>query len=270
MATVGTGRHPAVLRRDDTGLIVVDVQEAFRPVIDAFDETVRNCGILAAGFGALGRPVLVSEQYTKGLGRTVPELAERLPEGTEPVEKLRFSACGVEAFDRQLADAGCTWVLCGHSERRELFGESDETVNLKVKAILKHGMTPIMCCGETLEEREAGETEAKALGQVAAGLAGLRAEQVAGLVIAYEPIWAIGTGRTATADHTDCRQNTCVDANRGERVGPGNSRRDVCGTERAVRSNRLSSVDRRERLDGGRAGSLRCRESSRNGKLSAL
>ena len=71
MATVGTERHPAVLRREDTGLIVVDVQEAFRPVIDAFDETVRNCGILAAGFGALGRPVLVSEQYTKGLGHTV-------------------------------------------------------------------------------------------------------------------------------------------------------------------------------------------------------
>ena len=114
MATVGTDRHPAVLRREDTGLIVVDVQEAFRPVIDGFDETVRNCGILAAGFGALGRPVLVSEQYTKGLGHTVQELAERLPEGTEPVEKLRFSACGVEGFDRQLADAGCsTWVVCG-------------------------------------------------------------------------------------------------------------------------------------------------------------
>ena len=114
MATVGTERHPALLRREDTGLIVVDVQEAFRPVIDAFDATVRNCGILAAGFGALGRPVLVSEQYPKGLGHTVAELAERLPEGTEPVEKLRFSACGVEAFDRRLAEAGCsTWVVCG-------------------------------------------------------------------------------------------------------------------------------------------------------------
>ncbi len=114
MATVGIERHPAVLRRDDTGLIVVDVQEAFRPVIHAFDETVRNCGFLAAGFGTLGRPVLVSEQYAKGLGHTVEELAERFPEGTDPVEKLRFSACGVEAFDRQLADAGCsTWVVCG-------------------------------------------------------------------------------------------------------------------------------------------------------------
>ncbi len=90
-------------------------------------------------------------------------------------------------------------VVCGHSERRELFGETDEMVNNKVKAILKNGMTPIMCCGETLAEREAGETEAKVLGQVAAGLTGVQAHDVAGLVIAYEPIWAIGTGKTATA-----------------------------------------------------------------------
>jgi triosephosphate isomerase len=99
-----------------------------------------------------------------------------------------------------LAKLAVKLVVCGHSERRELFGETDETVNLKVKAILRHGMTPIMCCGESLAEREAGETEAKVLGQVRAGLLGLDAQQVAGLVIAYEPIWAIGTGRTATAD----------------------------------------------------------------------
>jgi triosephosphate isomerase len=91
-------------------------------------------------------------------------------------------------------------VVCGHSERREIFGETDEMVNAKVKAILKHHMTPIFCCGETLSEREAGETEAKVLTQVAAGLAGVTAAQVASMVIAYEPIWAIGTGKTATAD----------------------------------------------------------------------
>jgi triosephosphate isomerase len=99
-----------------------------------------------------------------------------------------------------LAKLDVKLVVCGHSERRELFGETDEMVNRKVKSILKHEMTPIMCCGETLAEREAGETEAKVLGQVAAGLAGLKAEQVAGLVIAYEPIWAIGTGKNATAE----------------------------------------------------------------------
>ncbi len=98
-----------------------------------------------------------------------------------------------------LAKLGVDYVICGHSERRELFGETDAMVNAKVAAIQKHGMTPIMCCGETLTEREAGGTEAKVLGQVAAGLAGRTAEQVASMVIAYEPIWAIGTGLTATS-----------------------------------------------------------------------
>jgi triosephosphate isomerase len=99
-----------------------------------------------------------------------------------------------------LAKLDVKFVVCGHSERRDLFGETDEMVNKKVHAIFKHGMTPIMCCGESLDEREAGETEAKVLTQVAAGLAKLQADQVASMVIAYEPIWAIGTGRTATAD----------------------------------------------------------------------
>jgi triosephosphate isomerase len=98
-----------------------------------------------------------------------------------------------------LAKLGVRYVICGHSERREIFGETDEMVNKKVAAILQHGMTPIMCVGETLAEREAGSTEAKVVGQVKAGLAGRSAQQVASMVIAYEPIWAIGTGRTATA-----------------------------------------------------------------------
>ena len=92
------------------------------------------------------------------------------------------------------------YVIIGHSERRELFGETDEVVNKKVKAVFKHGMTPIMCCGETLEEREAGTTNDKVVGQVKAGLKGLKAEQIAAMVIAYEPIWAIGTGKTATSE----------------------------------------------------------------------
>jgi triosephosphate isomerase len=103
-----------------------------------------------------------------------------------------------EVSPEMLAKLDVAYVIAGHSERRELFGETDETVNLKVQAILRHGMTPILCVGETLDEREAGTTEAKVTGQVTAGLAGLSAEQVGGLVIAYEPIWAIGTGRTAT------------------------------------------------------------------------
>jgi len=99
-----------------------------------------------------------------------------------------------------LAKLDVSYVIVGHSERRQLFDETDEIVTKKVAAIQRHAMTPILCVGETLEEREAGETETKVLGQVRAALGGMKAEAIAALVIAYEPIWAIGTGRTATAD----------------------------------------------------------------------
>jgi triosephosphate isomerase (TIM) len=105
-----------------------------------------------------------------------------------------------EVSPAMLAKLNVRYVIAGHSERRELFGETDEDVNRKVKAILKHDMTPIFCVGETLEEREAGATEDKVLGQVKAGLAGVKQEQIDALVVAYEPIWAIGTGRTATSE----------------------------------------------------------------------
>jgi triosephosphate isomerase (TIM) len=99
-----------------------------------------------------------------------------------------------------LAKLNVRYVVAGHSERREIFGETDTMVNRKVAAIQARGMIPIMCVGETLDEREAGDTEHKVLGQVVAGLAGRTDEQIAALVIAYEPIWAIGTGKTATSD----------------------------------------------------------------------
>ena len=99
-----------------------------------------------------------------------------------------------------LAKLNVEYVIVGHSERRQLFGETDETVNKKVKAVLAAGMTPILAVGETLDERRDGFTERKCLSQVEAGLAGITAEQVSGLVVAYEPIWAIGTGEVATPD----------------------------------------------------------------------
>jgi triosephosphate isomerase len=99
-----------------------------------------------------------------------------------------------------LAKLNVKYVIVGHSERRQLLGETDEMVARKVSAVFSAGMTPIMCVGETLDEREAGETETKVLGQLQAGLSGLAREQVAAMVVAYEPIWAIGTGRTATPE----------------------------------------------------------------------
>ena len=107
-------RHDSLLRREGTGLILVDIQDAFAPVIDRFDEVVRQAGLLTRGMVTLGRPVLVSEQYPKGLGSTVGALVDALPEDAAIIEKIRFSASGVEAFDDAIAASGCTtWVVAG-------------------------------------------------------------------------------------------------------------------------------------------------------------
>ena len=90
------------------------------------------------------------------------------------------------------------YVIVGHSERREVFGEEDEMINAKVKAVLKHSMTPILCVGETIEEREEDKAQEKIQNQIQNGLKGIGKERISSIVIAYEPIWAIGTGMTAT------------------------------------------------------------------------
>lgn len=99
-----------------------------------------------------------------------------------------------------LKDLGVDYVIIGHSERRAYFAESDEIVNKKVHAAFKHGLTPIVCVGEKLEEREADQTKSVCKVQTEAAFAGLSAEQAAAVVVAYEPIWAIGTGKSSTAD----------------------------------------------------------------------
>ncbi len=95
-------------------------------------------------------------------------------------------------------DAGATFVLVGHSERRHVFGETNAETAAKCRVVVGNALTPVLCVGETITQREAGETNAVVLGQLQEGLAGLRPEQIVALVIAYEPVWAIGTGRTAT------------------------------------------------------------------------
>jgi triosephosphate isomerase len=107
-----------------------------------------------------------------------------------------------------LAKLNVAYTIVGHSERRELFGETDEVVHLKLEAVWRSGMTPILCVGETLVEREAGSMASKVSGQVRAALGGVAADRVAAMVIAYEPIWAIGTGRTATP--ADAQETTAL------------------------------------------------------------
>jgi triosephosphate isomerase len=105
-----------------------------------------------------------------------------------------------EVSPAMLRDAGCTHVILGHSERRQLFGETDEGVAKKAEAAFTHGLTPIVCVGETLAEREAARTMEVVERQTERALRGLTADQVAVLLLAYEPVWAIGTGRTATPE----------------------------------------------------------------------
>jgi len=102
-----------------------------------------------------------------------------------------------------LTSTGVTYVIIGHSERRAMFNETDETCNLKLKSAYEHGLKPILCVGESLEQREGGKTEELLAGQLEKDLEGLTENQVKELVIAYEPIWAIGTGKTATSDVAD-------------------------------------------------------------------
>ncbi len=108
-----------------------------------------------------------------------------------------------ETSPKVLKEMGVDYVIIGHSERRDYFHETDEDINKKAHAIFNNGMTPIVCCGESLETREAGKAEEWVEAQVKAALKDLTAEQVSKSVIAYEPIWAIGTGKTATSDQAE-------------------------------------------------------------------
>jgi len=122
----------------------------------------------------------------------------RIEIGGQDMHWAKEGAYTGEVSAAMLIGAGCKWVIIGHSERRQYFGETDETANKKVLAALEAGLNPILCIGEMLEEREAGKTEQVLLAQLKGGLAGMTPEQVSKVTIAYEPVWAIGTGKTAT------------------------------------------------------------------------
>ena len=114
-----------------------------------------------------------------------------------PEEKGAFTG---EISPAMLKGLGCSYVICGHSERREILGESDEFIARKVKAVKEHGMTPILCVGETAEERKNGQTEERIASEIRTALFVIDKKDVGSLVIAYEPIWAIGSGKAATPE----------------------------------------------------------------------
>ncbi|MBA3736961.1 MAG: triose-phosphate isomerase [Actinobacteria bacterium] len=151
--------------------------------------------------------------------------SDRLPYGlgAQDVHAEDKGAFTGEVSGPMLAALDVGYVIVGHSERRQLFGEDDETVNRKVRAVFRHGMVPIVCVGETLEERESGGTETKVAEQVRRAFEGVDAAAAVRAVVAYEPIWAIGTGRTA--EPTDAGQVVeVVRVQYGGSVKPGNIR----------------------------------------------
>ena len=156
--------------------------EAIRP---AAAETVDREMVIAPAFPAL--PAAIEAVA----GTSIRISAQNLHWETE-------GAVTGEVSGGMLAAIGCSHVIIGHSERRQRFGETDGTVHLRTLAALEAGLTPIVCVGETIEQREAGNTEAVLKEQFSAGIGALEQEQFASLILAYEPVWAIGTGRTAT------------------------------------------------------------------------
>lgn len=168
---------------------------------DLAEATILVEGIKAAlTEGEVSREVVVCPPFT-GLS-TVADLIEDT-EVRLGAQNMYFEPKGAftgEVSPLMLTDVGCHYVILGHSERREYFGETDALINQKIKAAFQYDLIPILCVGESLAQREVNETQTFINSQLTAGLADLTAEQVSQMVIAYEPIWAIGTGKTATAE----------------------------------------------------------------------
>jgi len=165
----------------------------------ARSEAVALAGALAKSVGHVaGREVAIAPPFTalEPVREAIAGTAIRLT--AQNVHWEPKGAFTGEISVAMLREAGCTHVIIGHSERRQYFGETNETVNRRLHASLGGGLVPIVCVGETLEEREAEATAAVIARQIESAFAGVRSEQLAGCVIAYEPVWAIGTGRTAT------------------------------------------------------------------------
>lgn len=158
-----------------------------------------------------------------------------------------------EVSGAQLRDAGCSAVLVGHSERRQYHGETDALVARKLGAALRHGLLPILCIGETLAEREAGRTEEVVLRQLDVALEGKTPEALQGLVLAYEPVWAIGTGRTATPEDAQA-VHAAIRTRLGLRLGagPANSTRILYGG--SVKPDNAAELLSRPDIDGALVG----------------
>ncbi len=162
---------------------------------------VRELGALARNLGAV--EIVIAPPFTAIAAAAEAARSTLIGVAAQDLYFERQGAFTGEVSAAMIKDAGATYVIVGHSERRRLFGETDEWVNKKARAAVEHDLTPIVCIGETLEERDSGQTHDVLDRQIRAGLAGFGDELMASLVIAYEPVWAIGTGRNATPVEAD-------------------------------------------------------------------
>lgn len=151
-----------------------------------------------------------------------------------------------------LASVGCHYVILGHSERRQYFGETDEGVNQKTQTALRHGLVPIICVGETLDQRTAGEAKAVVSRQVMEALEWVKIEDETALVIAYEPVWAIGTGRTATPEQAQ-EMHAMIRDRLEQTLGPVGRRVDILYGG-SVKPSNAAELFRQEDIDGGLIG----------------
>jgi triosephosphate isomerase len=153
----------------------------------------------------------------------------------------------------QLKDLGVQTVILGHSERRHIYGEDDALINKKVKLALKHGLEVILCVGELLEEREAGRAEQVCETQTVKGLEGVAAAELSGIVIAYEPVWAIGTGRTATPEDADVI-HAWIRKVVGRLYGPEAAGKIIIQYGGSVKPENAAQLMARENIDGALVG----------------
>mgnify|MGYP006278480839 CR=1 FL=1 len=167
------------------------------------DEALALATAIAAGLGDYGNRVMVAPPFTalQAVGKAIEGTPLQL--GAQNMAAELSGAHTGEVSATMLKDVGVKVVILGHSERRHIYGESDELINKKATLALAEGLDVILCVGETLEEREAGNVRSVVEGQIEAGLAGLSEAVLPAVVIAYEPVWAIGTGKTAKPEDAD-------------------------------------------------------------------
>ena len=169
-----------------------------------------------------------------------------------------------EVSAQMLKSIGVEYVIIGHSERRQYFAETDETVNKKIKSALSHGLKPIVCVGETLEQREAGETKKIVTTQIAKAFEGISSENLENIIVAYEPIWAIGTGKTATKEDAN---NTIMQIRKklAEIYGQNEAEGVIIQYGGSVKSSNAKELFEMSDIDGGLVGgaSLKAEEFSK-------